>query len=185
MNDLDIEGLAIKVAASLDGFSADIHADRPVYLTRPDGARLVIRRPWRRPERLRIIAGYPSGKAAHDLPRHEITVAASRGAQTIAAEITRRLLPAYERDLATFRDRLAKTAAEDVKRAEFAQRLLTILPGASVHEDDRRSVIHWTAGNARGSISTHDDAATCHIEIDMAGQDLAERIARAAQPLNT
>ncbi len=179
MNEREIEDLAVKVAATLDGFSADIHADRPAYLTRPDGARLVIRPSWRRPERVRIIAGYPSGKAAHDLTRHEITVAASRGPQTIAVEITRRLLPAYERDLATLSDRLAKTAADDAMRAEFVKRLLTILPGATLHEDDRRSVIHWTAGNARGSISAHDDAATCHIEIEMADHELTERVLKA------
>ncbi len=94
VNRQEIEELAIKLAPVLDGFTAEVTEDRPVYLVRPDGACLVVHRVWKRPERARIIAGYPDGDAGYGMPRHEITVAVARSPERIAADIRRRLLPA-------------------------------------------------------------------------------------------
>jgi hypothetical protein len=49
-----------------------------------------------------VHGGYPPGttQVAYRLPTHTITVAISRGAQALARDIGRRLLPGYLADLA-------------------------------------------------------------------------------------
>ncbi|WP_433347634.1 hypothetical protein ACQP25_30785 [Microtetraspora malaysiensis] len=135
MNRQEIEELATKLAPVLDGFTAAIAEDRPVYLVRPDGASLVVHRVWKRPERVKIIAGYPDGGAGYGLPCREITAAVARGPERIAADIRRRLLPAYERDLAIVRERMTETAVADAQRARFGGRLRRLIPAAHVVDE--------------------------------------------------
>ncbi|GLW98255.1 hypothetical protein [Microtetraspora sp. NBRC 16547] len=179
MNRQEMEEFAIKLAPVLDGFTAEIADDRPVYLVRPDGACLVVHRVWKRPEHVKIIAGYLGGDAGYGLPRHEITVAVARGPERIAADIRRRLLPAYERDLAIVRERMTKTAVEDAQRARFLGRLRRLIPTGDVVEEGRRLVARWHVGTAGCVLTASGEASTCRIEIDGADHDLVARMARA------
>ncbi|MFF3667470.1 hypothetical protein [Microtetraspora malaysiensis] len=179
MNRQDMEEFAIKLAPLLDGFTAEIAKDQPVYLVRPDGACLVVHRVWKRPERVKIIAGYPDGDAEYGLPRHEITAVVARGPERIAADIKRRLLPTYERDLAIVRERLIEAAVADAQRARFAGRLRRLIPAAHVADEGRWLVARWYVGTATCVLTASGEASACRIEIDGADHDLVARMARA------
>ncbi|WP_067144350.1 hypothetical protein [Microtetraspora malaysiensis] len=177
MNRQEIKEFATKLALVLDGFTAEIAEDRPVHLVRPDGACLVAYRVWKRPERVKIIAGYPDGNAGYGLPRHEITAAVARGPERIAADIRRRLLPTYERDLAIVRERMTEAAVADAQRARFAGRLRRLIPAAHVVDEGRRLAVRWYVGTAAYVLTASGEASTCRIEIDGADHDLVTRLA--------
>lgn len=114
--------------------------DRPIGLHGPDGARLLIGFDnWSRPQRAEIWGTYPDRIGLdYRLPRHEITCSRGRGAQVIAREITRRLLPEYLVDLSTAHDIAARRARQKQARADTAGRIAAVLPGAHLSEDDSR-----------------------------------------------
>ncbi|MFD1935117.1 hypothetical protein ACFSKW_26945 [Nonomuraea mangrovi] len=122
-----------------------------------------------------MIAGYPNGDVSLGLPRHQITVAAARGPSALAAEISRRLLPGYERDLVIVRQRQTRAAAERVGRAQLIARLVETLPGARVEEHDRRASVHWYGDGVSCTISTYGDGGSCRIEMNGIRSNTAER----------
>lgn len=122
------------IAAHLDGFTAGhdgtgvvLHDDTGVFLGvafcgHPVGTRIAI-------------AAYPPS-AANDWQRKQlkskITMVAERGAEVIAARITRDVLPGYLQVLAQVKadiaDRTERLAARDI----LAARLEAIIPGAQI-----------------------------------------------------
>lgn len=132
---MDIGAFAVAMAAALDGtwtVESGYHGQRDRYLIGPDGEQVhVCYSDWEKTTRLRLTASLPAKLSAirhrhgNPVPSHEITVSASKTPETVAAEATRRLLPAYRvtltesRELkqrldeqAAARDRLACAIAE-------------------------------------------------------------------------
>ncbi len=124
----EIGALARQVAAHLSGFTADL-CDDGACLRGPGGQELWLERMWHQ-DRVEVRGNYPPGEEVWDLASHEITVAIARGPQTIAGEITRCLLPAYQQDLRVARDRVAQTARDSQQRARRAACLLATIPGS-------------------------------------------------------
>ncbi len=74
---------------------------------------------------------------------------------------------------------MAKIAVTDSQRAQFAGRLLGLIPGAEVIDEGRHLAARWNVGAAGCVLSAHGEASTCRIEIDGADHDLVARLARA------
>jgi len=125
--------------------------DRPQGLCGPDGARLLVGfDDWVRARRVEIWGTYPDRIGLdYRITRHEITLSRARGAQVIARDIHRRLLPVYLPDLRTAQGHVIRRAQEKQARAHTAARIGAALPGAMLIED-----------NARGHL-------TCDIRLDL------------------
>ncbi len=123
----------------------------------PDGAALALIRLWHNPLRVSVHGGYPAGTAqvAYHLPSHSITVAVSRGAQAVAGDIARRLLPGYLADLARAQEALRARADATQAREKVAAGLLAAVPGLrrGVASDTRVTLVHYGhGGGASGSV---------------------------------
>jgi hypothetical protein len=131
----ELRGLAAKVARLL-GYTveppaADPYTRETVRLHGPDAALLTLTRPWNNPLRVSVHGGYPPGttQVAYHMPSHTITVAISRGAQAVARDIQRRLLPGYLADLARTQQALRAQANATQAREKVAAHLLAAVPG--------------------------------------------------------
>ncbi len=174
----DIGALARRVAAHLGGFTA-VLGDDGACLRGPGDQELWLERMWHQ-DRVEIRGGYPPGEEAWDLASHEITVAIARGPQTIASEITRRLLPAYQQDLQVARDRIAQTARDSQQRTRRAAGLLTTIPGSRATDGKQDAAIHWYDSDAGGgTIRLTGDGSSSRIELYSARPELTRRIAEA------
>ncbi|MEZ0076247.1 hypothetical protein [Planotetraspora sp. GP83] len=183
MNEWEVDDLVVEVAEHLEGFTPLVRPGHPAYLVGPAGARLVVHPLWNQKGRIRVLGVYPDGSRGvlPDLPRHEITVTATRGARFVAKRIERRLLPSYRPDLVICCERLVDRAAENGGRAEFVETLLTMLPQATLTEKPRETVIRWRLGDASGSFTVYGDTTSSAIEIRAADRELTERVAYAVQ----
>ncbi len=76
----------------------------------------------------------------------------ARGPQTIAREITRRLLPAYQ-DLQVARDRIAQTARDSQQRTRRAAGLLATIPGSRASDGKQDAAIYWYDSDSGGAPS--------------------------------
>src|SRR5262245_46892138 len=93
------------------------------YLDHVERGSIFIRRHWRDGRRLFISGSATPDHAKvtdllHGIDLGQITTAIDRGADAVAKEIVRRLLPTYEPALAQYRARLAETVAVEVARDE-------------------------------------------------------------------
>ncbi len=175
----EIGALARQVAAHLDGFTA-VHRDHNACLRGPDGQELWLHPMWNHPGRVEIGGHYPPCDETYRLPSHKITVAVARGPQTIAKEITRRLLPAYQHDLKIAHDRIAQTARDHQQRTRHAAALRATIGGCRISDDQRETMIVWYEhGSGGGSIRLHGDGSSAAIELHAAGPELTRRIADA------
>ncbi|GAA4561142.1 hypothetical protein [Planotetraspora kaengkrachanensis] len=183
MNESDIDDLVVQVAGHLEGFTPLIRPGHPAYLLGPGGARLVVHPLWNQAGKIAVLGVYPDGSRGlfPDLSRHQVAVTVGRGAESVAKKIAHRLLPGYQRDLARCFERLADRAVESSNRAEFVATLLAMLPGVTVTEKKRETVIQWRLGEASGSFTVHGDTAVNSIEIRTADRELTERVAYAVQ----
>ncbi len=181
MEAADIDDLVVRVAEHLDGFRPLVRPGHPAYLIGPDEARLVVHPLWRQEGRVIVLGVYPDGSGVlfPDLRRHQITVTASRGAEHVARKIARRLLPGYLRDLAPCQERLSGRTTENTARADLVGTLRTLLPGVTVNEKQRETVVRWRLGAASGSFAVYGDTASTSIEVRMADRELTERVAYA------
>ena len=126
----DLPKLAREVAAALGdlpgrewqhdigwpGFGERISgpSDRFITLTVPYNTR----------GQVEISGSYPAGSSAmYDLKHFEITVRADRGAEVIAKEITRRLMPDYLAELARLKVWLANQADRAERQRQLADRI--------------------------------------------------------------
>jgi hypothetical protein len=139
-----IRKLGAQIAAHLPGFTLEPTRDdleHGCYLAHLDGRRLHLRRDWRNAERLTVAGSYPhEPNVSHYAKACQIGVGAARGPKVIAAEVVRRLLPAYEPELAKARAEIADAQQAQAAQARAAAELARLLPGARVD-----------AGHGRGS----------------------------------
>lgn len=135
----DIETLAGEVARSLSAARGEQWTQGEGWdsgqrrLHGPDGAALFISYDYRSPARVSVSGEMP--RTDRPLGRHHVTAAASRGAEGIAGDVARRLLPGYLADLATARERNAAVVANWEGRAQ-ALDLVAGLFGARFHRYD-------------------------------------------------
>lgn len=132
---MDIAAFAAAMAEALDGtwtVEPGHHGHRDRYLIGPDSEQVhLCYSDWEKTPRLRLSASLPAKlstirhRHGNPVPSHEITVSPSKTPETVAAETTRRLLPAYRvilaesrelkqrlDDQAAARDRLAHAIAD-------------------------------------------------------------------------
>jgi hypothetical protein len=128
---VEIPAIATEVARELgNGWCVDPAWDaNGRMLDHTDGRRLHVHKPWNKDGFVAVSGVYPHPTAYYFRPedRFEINVRADRGAEVIAREVTRRLLPDYA-------DVLAKVKAADVqhrdayaKREAFTARVYAVL----------------------------------------------------------
>lgn len=128
MPNLDIPALAINVAAALGADWRSVPGNRSAYVEHRDGRRILLDgRGQQGPGTIRLVGCFPPGT---DRPGEAIAVPASRSAASIAADITSKLMPGYERALAEVRERLGTKACYTAAREALAARVLQ-LPGTS------------------------------------------------------
>jgi len=191
MIDQQLRQLARAVAAQLDGFCVQTNDEigHAVWLAHPDGRRLFLRRPWNHHDRVEISGHYPHSDYYFQPGEHlRITVAIARQPAAIAREITRRLLPGYVQVLAKVRAHLARQAADDTHRAQLAERLARLIPGASVHDDGHHTTtIRWSASGqdpiGYGRIELRHDATSATFKADSLPPATLERLAAALASL--
>ena len=185
MTDPQVIELARAVAALLgDGWS--VRAKDPddawaAYLDHPERGSIFVRRHWRDGRRV-----YIAGSAApqhpkqtdllHDLELGDITVAIDRGAEAVAKEITRRLLPTYEPALADFRRRVAEaTAAESARDAVLGR------VASTLGETPRGGAVHWSSAqspsDARATFRPLYGGTPVNVELTVS-DELAAEIAK-------
>jgi hypothetical protein len=147
----ELRGLAAQLAA-LIGYTVEPPAADPymrdtVRLHGPDGAVLTLTRQRNNPLRLSVHGRYPPGttQVAYHLPSHTITISISRGAQAIARDIARRLLPGYLADLARAQQALHTRADASRARERVAAQLLAVVPGLrrGVASDTRVTLVYY------------------------------------------
>lgn len=145
--------------------------DETIALVRPGGHRVLLETD-RTGHRIVATGTFPpEAERGLRLQRHEISVRADRGPAALAAEIARRLLPAYGTDLQTAQDRLREKNEQARRRRAHVERLLSTLSGDSyvpAHENgDDRVGVTWYRQDARSSkITLHGDGATGTLELN-------------------
>jgi hypothetical protein len=136
MTDVHISDLARQVAQQLgDGWQLNQDrepADWYAEIVRSDGRRLTLQYDrYRAGEKVTISGGHEHRPdiSYYELTFGEIGVSVTRGAQVIAQEITRRLLPVYNPAYAEFRERVSSHDAAVEQRNELAHYLSMLLDG--------------------------------------------------------
>jgi len=157
MTDQALIRLADDVARHLDGFTRDpAWPTWGVALRHADGRALHLAWVWGSHEsRVEVGGGYPDGVG---YKRFEITVAVSRGAQAIAREIERRLLPPYVAELQRVLAKLAVLRDEAAAVRCVAERIAGHLPDGRVSGGEGTKTtaqVYWAGG---GEFRTHDPA---------------------------
>lgn len=172
--------LARPVAAQLGaGWTAAQDPNWPakrVIIAHSDGRSLCLHEDQ---DRLTISGRLPNEGSGPQRARcRDITVRTNRGPKVIAAEISRRLLPAYTTALAQATGSIAAAARRQDARAELGRRLAPLIPGA------RLSTEHATVrgGGASGgyaaiTILVHGDAVNA--EFTDVPAPVAEALAKA------
>ncbi|MBO2464995.1 hypothetical protein [Actinomadura violacea] len=118
------------VAAELGGLwrASPHHWDEAVVVEHPDGHRIMLE-PDRTGERIYAHGELPNGADNVRGIRHEISVRADRGPAALAADITRRLLPGYCKDLAAAQKFLREKEQTARARARKVRQLTGALTG--------------------------------------------------------
>lgn len=167
----EMSALTANIAVSLgDGWSGVVDDYAwSATLSGPDGAAV-----WLSPgddgAKLEIHGNYPDNDA-YDVKHVRIGVSVSRGAATIAREITRRVLPEYLTELSRIQAHIADRAAMKAKRRAFADELAEPI-GARVEETDRTNDTRVTVWNGiRVTINLDYRAESGHVEIHQATPD--------------
>lgn len=148
---MDMGEFAAAMAAALDGtwtIESGYHGQRDRYLIGPDGEQVqVCYSDWEKAPRLRLSASLPAElstvrhRHGNPVPSHEITVSASKTPETVAAETTRRLLPAYRVTLAESRELKQRLDDQAAARDRLAHAIADPL-GATV-QPPRPSALGW------------------------------------------
>jgi hypothetical protein len=191
MNDLDLHPIAREAAKHLDGFEYAPDASgvrgNPV-LRHADGRELWMREEHNKRGRVTVHASYNQlteeiGYGQVGTPSYEITVAHSRGAEVLAKEITRRLLPEYTEEFARVRESVAKFKATNARRASQAKLLGELLSARPQQEGNGYVKLHFhgpTTENGRntsGTVTLSGDGSTARWEFHTYDANLSALIA--------
>jgi len=156
------------VAAVAEALGAGWHSEereehRSAFLRNLDGRHIAIARDWRNAGRLDISGTYWTLQAEgrdrgvtlelYGLPQRAIHVSATREADAIAREITRRLLPTYDQGFADARARLGASISAKQGREATARQL-----GEVLRVEARNGSVHWSGVADRG----YGEFATSH-----------------------
>lgn len=168
-DDIDLNPLAKDVAKHLHSFEyqPDPHGNGRPRLVAANGMALYLTQGWDTPARVIVAASYPDAKdvQVYGGPRHEITVALSRGGEVLAREITRRLLPGYLEDFNKVVKRIEAARQQKAERETLAESLINAMPGASRLSSQDGYATVWfnngkvelsSSGYARWTFSTDD-----------------------------
>jgi hypothetical protein len=180
----DLRMLAAEVAKSLgDGWGLEPKESfGDVMLAGPDGGALYLYEPQRKYGYVAVSPLYPHPTAYRFRPGEtglEINVRADRGAETIAREVTRRLLPTYTKALTALHAADRRYRAAFAARETYAARLYTLLGKTPpVLEDwdeedwektglpgDSTSIDLSGLANGDGSVEVDFDAHTASLKI--------------------
>ena len=165
-----------------EGWSLDPNTHGKGYpfigLQGPAGARLRIESNAPRV----VIDGIYPGEIGHlyRIDRHEISVSRSRGAEVIAREITRRLLPVYLPDLEKAQELVLRNAQNLAARLRLAQRIEALLPGSELrnrtsHQTDNEILLS-IPGESRGTVRLENNGARAYLELRAVPADVLLRI---------
>lgn len=160
--------LAAKTGAML-GMPLDLSWDGHGVRLGVEGDGLYLSEPYNSRGRVEVGGWYP---ASRNWPRGavRITVRADRGPRALAAEISRRLLPAYRVMVAELREYDAKKAAEQAERDRLAGYITGLFaPGVAsmpghCQDDYRSEVILHLAGGDGGRVKFHGDGREVEFE---------------------
>lgn len=187
MIDAEIHQLAHQLAAELgDGWTVTCDPeDRRPSLSHPDGRRLHVGRVWNQRDRV-AVSGVLPPTDMYQPTRTSITVALARGPQTIAREITRRVLPEYD---ATYAEIVAfnRTQQDDRERRAAVLECLRVILGGHVREDRHEHTLHAYLTTGSGDfgdtgfrcadVRAHGDGSRVEIKLTDVPAELAEQIA--------
>jgi hypothetical protein len=190
-NDDILSPLTREVATHLgEGWAAQAATEdlgyRVVVIQGPDGARVRIGLDWRNAGRVVVSGEYPGDLARsfeeYGLERHEIRVSRARGAQVIAREITRRLMPAYLPDLEKAQERVLRDFQNLAARQRLTERVRELLPAHSSHEKDG-ALFLTIPGVARGSVRFATNGAVGRLDVyDVPADVLLRLVATLTKP---
>lgn len=136
-----------KIATLLDGDWA-IYKDRldgiypGIFLNGPDDKSLHFTTSYNNTERLEINGIFPNDLSQHlkygmDREKTEITVAKSKTPEQIAKDITKRLMPPYERVLAQAKERKADADFHEGRKKKALELIRDAMgEGASIKDDE-------------------------------------------------
>ncbi|WP_410585424.1 hypothetical protein [Amycolatopsis sp. lyj-108] len=112
------------------------------YLYGPDGEKIQIRpgTTTATRNRLEVYGSLASQFKRHNEPRHLITVSPDKAAARIAADITRRLLPAYREGMVLAAEAKVHHELREAEKSHTIKTLLGILPNVDHFEHDQDSM---------------------------------------------
>jgi FAD/FMN-containing dehydrogenase len=134
-----------------------------------EGNGLYLSEPYHQRGRLQISGWYPDSRTWPRGAVH-ITVRADRGPRAIAAEVTRRLLPAYRATVAEIREYDARQQAEQQARDRLAGYVTGLFPSGLTsmpdhcQSDYQSEVILYLAGHLGGHVKFHGDGSEVELE---------------------
>lgn len=180
--------LAAEIAEYLEGWTVPERDDSKRYwgqLVGPEGETIYVHTgsTWSKPGQVNLSATLPDGYG--DVQRYderrtdEINVSISRGAEVIAREITRRLLPGYLEAHADMRERIAKRAAEKAHTAKVTSDLAAAFKGSTSEYDGPEKFRFGHVNRSYyGDVRMNYNAESCTLEIHSLPTDLAREIAK-------
>jgi len=110
-----------------------------VSIETPGGKALNITIPYNNKTRLEIRGSWLDGLSQHTPCNHEsthITVLQSKTPEQIARDITKRLLPPYERVLAQAREAKAAHDKQEAHKQKVLESLQAVMPNATIRNDE-------------------------------------------------
>jgi hypothetical protein len=144
--------LAAAIGRELGGFRAEMVHSYGEKLVHADGRMLLLRSSWDTPEGMVTVSGRLDrdetydGDAACGLERARINASVKRGPAAIARDITRRLMPRYEADLAEYRRRADVTRRRLATCLKLAEGIAVVIPGAELRPAgprDSHTIVRW------------------------------------------
>ncbi len=141
----------------------------PAGLRRDDGAQLVLRHQRGTRGRVHVSGHYPPGFAPPTEERTHITVALSRGAETIARDIQRRFLPPYLEHWADACREQASQAAALARQQAQLEELAAVLD-VPVRDYGSGPWLDWRYGTAVADIRVRSEA---HLKLQFLPYEVA------------
>jgi hypothetical protein len=172
--------LAADVAAGLGlGWVADPEVtDWQAWVCGPDGQRLLLSPPDNRecPQRVQVQTCFPwsSGSYHRSVESRHITCALARGAEDVARDIARRLLPGYLEELAEDRRRAERVEADENRRQVMLLRYERLVPRSQIIEHSQSVYLGMKEGH--GEVRPSHDGYRATVKLEVIPMDLAEQI---------